>query len=81
MSKEQSQLKKNLFCTVLTYPSPSANYRGESEENRTVLQKISKDGKEYAIFELRVNQKCTTRSDDKERACPTIVRDCTMKVS
>jgi CRISPR-associated protein Cst2 len=41
---------KNLFGTVLTYPAPSANYRGESEENRTVLQKISKNGKEYAIF-------------------------------
>jgi len=41
---------KNLFCTVLTYPAPSSNYRGESEENRTVLQKISKEGKEYAIF-------------------------------
>lgn len=48
MSKSES--KKNLFCTVLTYPAPSSNYRGESEENRTVLQKISKDGKDYAIF-------------------------------
>jgi CRISPR-associated protein Cst2 len=33
---------KNIFATVLTYPSPSANYRGESENNRTVLQKITK---------------------------------------
>ena len=40
---------KNLFCTVLTYPAPSSNYRGESEENRTVLQKIHKNGKDYAI--------------------------------
>jgi CRISPR-associated protein Cst2 len=39
----------NLFATVLTYPAPSGNYRGESEENRTVLQKISKDGAKYAI--------------------------------
>ena len=31
----------NLFATVLTYPAPSANYRGESEENRTVIQKIT----------------------------------------
>lgn len=30
---------KNLFATVLTYAAPSSNYRGESEENRTVLQK------------------------------------------
>jgi CRISPR-associated protein Cst2 len=41
---------KNLFCTILTYAAPSSNYRGESEENRTVLQKISKNGKDYAIF-------------------------------
>lgn len=40
----------NLFCTVLTYAAPSSNYRGESEENRTVLQKINKNGKDYAIF-------------------------------
>lgn len=39
----------NLFATVLTYPAPSSNYRGESEENRTVLQKISKDGQKYAV--------------------------------
>ncbi|KYC43862.1 type I-B CRISPR-associated protein Cas7/Cst2/DevR [Scytonema hofmannii PCC 7110] len=39
----------NLFATILTYPAPSSNYRGESEENRTVLQKISIDGQKYAI--------------------------------
>lgn len=43
-------MSKNLFCTVLTYPAPSSNYRGESEENRTVLQKINKNGKDHAIF-------------------------------
>lgn len=40
---------KNLFATVLTYPAPSSNYRGESEENRTMLQKIAKRGKDYTI--------------------------------
>jgi CRISPR-associated protein Cst2 len=40
---------KNIFATVLTYPAPSSNYRGESEENRTMLQKLSKGGKEYTI--------------------------------
>ncbi len=40
---------KNLFATVLTYPAPSSNYRGESEENRTMLQKIVKGGKDYTI--------------------------------
>lgn len=41
---------KNLFATVLTYPAPSSNYRGESEENRTVLQKIAKGSKEYTVI-------------------------------
>ncbi len=41
---------RNLFATVLTYPAPSSNYRGESEENRTVLQKITKGGLEYSII-------------------------------
>jgi CRISPR-associated protein Cst2 len=40
----------NLFATILTYPAPSSNYRGESEENRTMLQKITKDGKEFTII-------------------------------
>ncbi len=39
----------NLFATVLTYPAPSANYRGESEENRAVIQKIT-----YGRFEFPV---------------------------
>lgn len=42
--------KKNLFATVLTYAAPSSNYRGESEENRTVLQKITRDGKEWVVL-------------------------------
>src|SRR5829696_4603937 len=40
----------NLFATVLTYAAPSSNYRGESEENRTVLQKITKRGEEYTVI-------------------------------
>lgn len=40
----------NLFATILTYPAPSGNYRGESEENRTVLQKILKEGQKYAVI-------------------------------
>ena len=42
--------KKNLFATILTYPAPSSNYRGESEENRTVIQRIHKGGAEYAVI-------------------------------
>jgi CRISPR-associated protein Cst2 len=40
----------NLFCTILTYDAPSANYRGDSIENRAVLQKISKGRFEYPII-------------------------------
>jgi CRISPR-associated protein Cst2 len=43
-------MNRNLFATVLTYAAPSSNYRGESEENRTMLQKITKGGKEYPII-------------------------------
>lgn len=40
----------NLFATVLTYPAPTANYRGESEQNRTVIQKITDGRLEYPII-------------------------------
>jgi CRISPR-associated protein Cst2 len=39
----------NLFATVLTHPAPTANYRGESELNRTVIQKITDGRSEYPI--------------------------------
>lgn len=40
----------NLFATVLTHAAPSSNYRGESEENRTILQKITRGGQQYTII-------------------------------
>ena len=40
----------NIFGTVLSYTAPSANYRGESAENRAVIQKITKGRFEYAII-------------------------------
>jgi CRISPR-associated protein Cst2 len=40
----------NLFATILTYPAPTANYRGESELNRTVIQKITDGRFEYPII-------------------------------
>lgn len=43
-------MNKNLFATILTYPAPSSNYRGEREENRTVLQKIAKGKQEYTVI-------------------------------
>jgi CRISPR-associated protein Cst2 len=52
MTKRESKTEsnKNLFATVLTYAAPSSNYRGESEENRTVLQKITRRGHEYPVI-------------------------------
>ena len=50
MTMTESKSNLNLFATVLTYPAPSGNYRGESEENRTVLQKILKQGQKYAVI-------------------------------
>ena len=43
-------LPLNLFATAHTHASPSANYRGESEENRAVLQKIRKGGETYTVI-------------------------------
>lgn len=40
----------NLFATVITHTQPSSNYRGESAENRTVIQKITKGRYEYAVI-------------------------------
>jgi CRISPR-associated protein Cst2 len=40
----------NLFATVLTYSAPSANYRGESEQNRTVIQRITDGRFEYPVI-------------------------------
>jgi CRISPR-associated protein Cst2 len=40
----------NLFATVLTHTAPSANYRGESAENRAVIQKITKGRFEHGII-------------------------------
>lgn len=40
----------NLFATVLSYAAPSANYRGESAENRAVIQKIARGRFEYPII-------------------------------
>ena len=45
--KEEGSM--NLFATVLTNAAPSANYRGESAENRAILQKITKGRLQYAI--------------------------------
>src|SRR5438445_8997044 len=40
----------NLFASVLTYCQPSANYRGESELNRSVIQKVTDGRFDYPII-------------------------------
>jgi CRISPR-associated protein Cst2 len=40
----------NLFATVLTNVAPSANYRGESEQNRSVIQRVTLGRFEYAVI-------------------------------
>jgi CRISPR-associated protein Cst2 len=40
----------NLFATVLSYAAPSSNYRGETEGNRTILQKLIINGERRAII-------------------------------
>ena len=40
----------NLFGTVVTFTAPTANYRGESAENRSVIQKITIDRFQHAII-------------------------------
>jgi CRISPR-associated protein Cst2 len=42
--------QRNLFATVLTHAAPSSNYRGESEENRTIIQKITRGSHEYPVI-------------------------------
>lgn len=41
---------KNLFSSVMTNAAPSSNYRGESEENRTIIQKVTKGDHEHAVI-------------------------------
>jgi len=40
----------NIFATALTFAAPSANYRGESELNRAIVQKVTDGRFEYPII-------------------------------
>ena len=50
----------NLFATVLTYPGPSANYRGESELNRSVIQKVTDGRFDYPIISPEAMRECAS---------------------
>src|SRR4051794_24125598 len=48
---EDTDMSMHIFGTVVTNVAPSANHTGESELNRSPLQKmIGPDGKPYAYF-------------------------------
>jgi CRISPR-associated protein Cst2 len=40
----------NIFSTVLTHEMPASNCRTESEENKMVMQKITKNGEDYTVL-------------------------------
>lgn len=40
----------NVFATLLTYAAPSANYHGEGDDTRKVLQKIKKNDHDYTVI-------------------------------
>lgn len=41
---------KNIFGTVLTNVAPASNYRGETQNNRAILQKLTcRDGEQYTL--------------------------------
>lgn len=40
----------NIFATVLTNVGPSANYRGEGQMNRAVIQRVTEGRFEYAVI-------------------------------
>jgi CRISPR-associated protein Cst2 len=47
---QEGTYQVNIFATVLTYSAPSANYRGESELNRSVIQKVTDGRFDYPII-------------------------------
>ena len=49
---------KNLFASVLTYAAPSANYGGETELNRRVMQKITDGRGDYPIISPEAMREC-----------------------
>ena len=71
----------NLFATVLTYPAPSANYRGESEENRSVIQKITYGRFEYPIISPEAMRNALRETLASYGLPHGIGRDCTTRNS
>ena len=49
-AKKIEQKFKNIFGTVLTNVAPASNYRGETQNNRAILQKLTcNDGEQYTL--------------------------------
>ncbi len=47
---KQEKARKNVFGTVLTDVMPSSNYRGDTEDNRSVLQKLRYADGDHTVF-------------------------------
>lgn len=46
----QTRQKNNIFGTVLTDVAPASNYRGDSEDNRSILQKLPYPDGDHTVF-------------------------------
>lgn len=60
----------NLFATVLSYSAPSSNYRGETEGNRAILQKLIINGERRAIISAE-SLRCRIREILADRGNPS----------
>lgn len=47
---KQAKAKNNVFGTVLTDVMPASNYRGDTEDNRSVLQKLRFPDGDHTVF-------------------------------
>jgi CRISPR-associated protein Cst2 len=46
----QQKVKNNIFGTVLTEVMPASNYRGDTEDNRSILQKLRYPDGDHTVF-------------------------------
>lgn len=48
--QKQEKVRNNIFGTVLTDVMPASNYRGDTEDNRSVLQKLRYPDGDHTVF-------------------------------
>jgi len=67
MNKLQARPRNNIFGTILTDVLPASNYRGDVEDNRSVLQKIRYADGDHTVFSaeaIRSRLREMLREDD-----------------